>query len=174
MEAKPNSSHWITDGRVWSFTAQLVIATLGAMLMGAVIVLIPAVLLATFTRNSSGGNFADHVVEQRIFILVNEPYFVAPILSGFTLGLTGRRRFRSGFGAWVWAVPAALLIGSVMTWRTGGFRPYWHDVWNNYFASQCGSSECTYEWLFTAPLYTSVAYTIGRMIPKNIRRGRAK
>jgi hypothetical protein len=61
---KPYSRRWITGGRVSTFIAQLVIATVGAMLVGAVFVLIPAVLIATSTRNMSGGNFADHVVEQ--------------------------------------------------------------------------------------------------------------
>jgi hypothetical protein len=158
-------------GRISTFVAQLVIATAGAMLGGTVIVAIAAVLLATLTKNRSGGNFADHVVEQRIFVLLDEPYFAAPILVGFTLGLLSRRLFRFNGGTLVWVVPAALVIGSAITWRTGGFRPYWRDVWNNYFGSQCGSSECAYEWLLTAPFYTSVAYTLGR-IAGNLRRGR--
>ena len=115
MEAKTDSRRRISGGKVSDFMAQFVIATVGAMLVGAVVVLIPAELLATFTRNSSGGKFADHLVEQGILILLSEPYFVAPILAGFTLGLFGRRIFRSGVTTWVWIVPTALLIGSIAT-----------------------------------------------------------
>ncbi len=156
--------HWITHGRVSSFIVQLGIATVGAILAGIVLVQGSAVLLAAFTANDSGGNFGDHVVQQRIFLLLDEPYFIAPILAGLTLGLFGRRVFCSDVSKWVWVVPAALLLVGVATWRNGGFRPYWQDVWNNYFGSKCGSSECLYEWLLTAPFYTSVAYTLGWIV----------
>jgi hypothetical protein len=39
----------------------------------------------------------------------------------------------------------------MLTWRTGGFRPYWKDVWNNYFGLDCGGSECAYEFFVTVP-----------------------
>jgi hypothetical protein len=158
---EPTKGRPITDAAIPSFVCQVAISTLGAILAGIVIVAIPAILLATVTRNSSGGNFADHVVEQRVFILLGEPYFVVPVVSGFALGIASRRLFRSRSAAWVWIAPTVILIWSVATWKTGGFRPYWQDVWNNYFSSRCGSSECAYEWLITAPFYTSVAYSFG-------------
>jgi hypothetical protein len=139
---------------------------------GSFAVSIPAIVLAAVTRNTSGGNFADHVAEQPIYVLLNEPYFIAPIAAGFLLGLFGHRLFRSSLAVWVWVVPMVILIWSVATWRNEGFRPYWTDVWNNYFGSQCGSSECAYEWLVTAPFYTSVAYTLG-WLGKNFARQKA-
>ena len=160
---------WLLDSAIAAFAIQLLISTIGAIFTGLIIVLIPAILLAAITKNRSGGNFADHVVAQPLFILLNEPFFIAPIVAGFMLGLFGRRFFRSASAAWVWTVPMVILICSAATWRTGGFHPYWSDVRNNFFGSKCGSSECAYEWLITAPFYTSVAYSLGWTI-KNLKR----
>lgn len=166
---------WITDSTIPSFVMQLLLATVGAIFVALIAVLIPAILLAAMTRNTSGGNFADHVAAQPVFSLVGEPYFATPIAAGFMLGMFGRRIFRSASAGWVWVAPLVLLISSIVTWKSGGFRPYWPDVWNNYFGSECGPSECAYEWLVTAPFYTSVAYAIGWMISKtHIRRTRAE
>jgi hypothetical protein len=159
----------LVDSAIPGFAIQVLISTIGAILVGLIAVSIPAIVLAAVTKNTSGGNFADHVAEQPIYVLLNEPYFIAPIAAGFLLGLFRRRFFRSSSAAWVWVVPMVTLIWSVTTWRTGGFRPYWTDVWNNYFGSQCVSSECAYEWLVTAPFYTSVAYTLG-WLGKNFAR----
>jgi hypothetical protein len=156
--------HPVDDATILDFFIQLAISTVGAILIGSIAVLIPAIFLAAVTRNSSGGNFVDHVVEQRIFFMLDEPYFIAPILASFSLGAFSRNFFRSASSVWVWTVPLLILVVSVATWKTGGFRPYLWDVWNSYFGSQCGSSECAYEWFFTAPLYTSVAYTVGRLV----------
>src|ERR1700730_5136764 len=162
---------WITDTAIPSFVIQLVISTLGSILVGIVAVNIPAAFLAIITKNKSGGNFVDRLVEQPVYFLLNEPYFITPIVAGFILGKFSSRFFRSASAAWVWVVPMTILVGSVATWKTGGFSPYWRDVWNNYFGSQCGSSECAYEWLVTAPFYTSVAYTLG-WTSKNLIRQR--
>ena len=164
---------WIRDGAIPSFVVQLIGSTVGAILIGMVAVVIPAIVTAAVGRNTSGGNLADRIGEQPIFTLLNEPYFVAPVAAGFVLGMFSYRVFRSRSAAWVWAVPMAVLIYNVTTWRAGGFGPYWQDVWNNYFGSQCESSGCFYEWLVTAPFYTSVAYTLGWISRNLIRRLRA-
>jgi len=144
---------WITDSAIPSYFVQLFISTIGAILIAIIAVAIPAILVAAMTKNNSGGNFVDHLVEQRIFVLLNEPYFIVPILTSFWLGIASHRLFRSTLAAWVWTVPCAMLSISVASWKG--------DVWNTYFGSQCGSSECAYEWLVTLPLYTSVAYSLG-------------
>jgi hypothetical protein len=123
--------------------------------------LIPAVLIAMATKNTSGGNWADHLAQERILHAVEGPYFVFPILAACVFGALSRRYSRSLAARWVWVFPAAVLLWNVFTWRNGGYRPYWPDVWNNYFGPHCGSSECAYELFVTAPFYTSFAYTFG-------------
>jgi hypothetical protein len=146
------------------FVVHLAASTLGAAVIGFVTAIIPAVLIAAVTKNTSGGNWVDHLAEQRILDAAGEPYFLFPILSGFALGVLSCRYSRSSSAAWVWILPTVVLLWNVLTWQSGGFRPYWPDVWNNYFGSDCGSSECVYELFVTAPFYTSLAYTLGWLV----------
>lgn len=152
---------WFASATVPSFVVQLLIATLGSIVTAIILVVIVAILIAAVTPNSSGGNFADHLADGRVFFLVDEPYYIAPVLIAFCLGFLARRFFRNRTGGWVWVVPAFFLLAGILSWQNGGYRPYWPDVWNNYFGSDCGSSECLYEFFVTAPFYTSVAYTFG-------------
>src|ERR1700733_11574386 len=154
-QAKPRG--WFVGSVFGCFIVQLVISTIGSILIGVIVVLICVLIAGVLMGTISGGR----IFESRIFMFVNEPYFLAPIVAGFTFGFIGRRYFQSKIGAWVWVLPAAFLLIGISTWKNGGFLPYWRDVWNNYFGSQCGAYECLYEWLLTAPFYTSVAYTIG-------------
>src|SRR5438067_842348 len=108
---------WITDSLIPSYLVQLFISTVGAILAAIIAVTIPAILIAAITKNNSGGNFVDHIVEQRIFVLLNEPYFIAPILTSFLVGIVSHRLFRSTSAAWVWTVPCAMLYVSVASWK---------------------------------------------------------
>jgi hypothetical protein len=143
------------------FIIQLLASTAGAMVIGTIAGIIPAVLIAAVTKNTSGGNWADHIADQPILRAVGEPYFALPVVAGLFLGVMSGRFFRSSSAAWVWVVPTIILVWNLFSWQNGGYRPYWPDVWNNYFGSNCGSSECLYELFVTAPFYTSVAYTLG-------------
>jgi hypothetical protein len=154
------AKRWL-DATLPSFLIQQLVSTVGAMLVGLLAVIVPAVVIAATTRNTSGGNWADHIVDQGVLRAAEEPYFVFPILAAFVFGVLSHRYSLSLSALWVWVLPAAILLWNVFTWRNGGYRPYWPDVWNNYFGSDCGSSECAYEFFVTAPFYTSLAYTLG-------------
>jgi hypothetical protein len=155
------------DSKSWrsmalpSFLVQQLASTAGAMLFGTITGAIPPVLISAVTKNTSGGNWADHLADQPILRAVGEPYFALPVLTGFFLGVLSSRFFRSSSAAWVWVLPTIILVWNLLSWHNGGYRPYWPDVWNNYFGSNCGSSECLYELFITAPFYTSFAYTLG-------------
>jgi hypothetical protein len=160
------------DSTLPAFLIQQIVSTVGAMVAGLLAALIPASVVAMATKNTSGGNWADHLAEQQIFHAAGEPYFIFPILAAFVFGALSHRYSRSLAARWVWVFPLTILLWNVFTWRTGGFSPYWTDVWNNYFGRYCGSSECVYELFVTAPVYTSLAYTFGwvmkRVLPNKL------
>jgi hypothetical protein len=84
-----------------AFFAHLTASTLGAAVVGFVAAFLLAGLTAAFTKNTSGGNWVDHLADQRIFTAAAEPYFVFPVLIGFALGVLSYRYSRSssaGFG----------------------------------------------------------------------------
>ena len=171
-EATPPTGQF--DGGILTFLIQQVISTLGAILFGICVVLLISLISASVTKNTSGGNFADHVVEQPAFVLLNEPYYAGPVLCGFILGAIGRRFFRSRSALCVWIVPAVILLFHVLTWEGASSATgaaYWPDVWANYFGSDCGGSECLYEFFVTLPFFTSLAYTLGWVVA-NLWRGR--
>jgi len=143
-----------------AFFVHLTASTLGAAIVGFIAAFLLACLTAAFTKNTSGGNWVDHVTDQRIFNAAGEPYFLFPVLGGIALGALSYRYSRSSSAAWVWVLPTIVLIWNVLTWKNGR-DPYWPDVWNNYFGSHCGGSECLYELFVTMPFYTSLAYAVG-------------
>ena len=158
--AKPK--RW-QDTALPAFFLHLTASTAGAAVMGFVAATFLAGLTAVVTKNTSGGNWADHLGDQPILKAAGEPYFLFPVLSGFALGALSYRYSRSSSAAWVWILPTIVLIWNVLTWKNGGRAPYWPDVWNNYFGSGCGSSECLYELFVTMPFYTALAYAMGWM-----------
>jgi hypothetical protein len=150
---------------VFELPAQLIIATTGAIFLGTIAGFIPAILFAAVTKNNSGGNFGDHVVDQRAFaILSDNPYFLGAILVAFVLGYTSHRFFKSSAATCVWILPSIILIWNVFTWKSYAPRSDLADAWANYFGKDCGGSECIYELFVTAPFYTSVAYSLGWLV----------
>jgi hypothetical protein len=144
------------------FLIQLVLSTAGAIAAGVVCGLIPSIIVAAIVKNTSGGNFVDHVVDQRLFqLLCDNPYFLGPILAAFALGILGNRVWKTRSALWVWLLPTIILILKVLTWKSHTSRSNLADAWANYFGSDCGGSECLNEVFVTAPFYTSVAYTLG-------------
>jgi len=165
MKKEPQFKSWIADNAIPSFVLHQIISTVGVVLVATVAMLIPAMLIAAFTKNTSGGNFVDHVVGQPLFKLgTNDSYPVLSVLIGFILGALSHRVFRTRGAAWVWILPLCILLWNILTWNTGGYGTYWRGVWDNYFGSNCGGSECLYEFFVTVPFYTSSAYSLGWLI----------
>jgi hypothetical protein len=145
------------------FVLHQFIATVGALLLGTVVVFLLAALVAVFTRTPSEG-LLERVTEPPLFKLgADNPYFVGPILMAFVLGWTSRRYLDSRAAAWVWVLPALALVWNLMTWKSYSPLGHWADVEANFFTTNCGDSDCLYELFVTAPFYTSIAYSLGRL-----------
>jgi hypothetical protein len=144
------------------FVVQSTVATIGAFVLGAICGLVPSIVIALLLKNSGPGNFVDHLVDQRVFrVLVDNPYFLGPIVVAFALGILSHRVWKTKSALWVWLLPTIVLVWNVLTWKSYTTRSNWADAWANYFGSDCGGSECLYEVFVTAPFYTSIAYSLG-------------
>jgi hypothetical protein len=155
-----------TQSFVLSLSVQQIIATVGAMLLGIAAVYILGLMVAAFTKNiHPAGNIVDRMVDLW-FVRVggDGPYFVGPILAGFFFGICGRKQFGSRAGAYVWIIPAGYFLLNILRWHAWGSLPWWRALWNDFFSSDCGNSECYYEFFVTGPLYTSVAYAVGWLV----------
>ena len=105
------------DTALPAFFVHLTESTLGAAVVGFVAAFLLAGLTAAFTKNTSGGNWADHVADQFILKAAGEPYFVFPDLSGFALGGLSYRYSRSSSAAWFWVLPTIALFGTCLLGR---------------------------------------------------------
>lgn len=85
----------------------------------------------------------------------------ACIASGFAYW-----RYRRGkvtnWSAWAWALPALWLVLAIAS--EAHYPPargrFWWYVGENYFSNNCAGGECLGRFFFTAPLYSSIAYSI--------------
>ena len=155
---------------ILEFVIQSIVATIGAFLLGAIGGVLPSIVVALLTKNPGPGNFVAHLVDQRVFrVLVDNPYFIGPIVVALVLGVLSNRVWKTNTGFWVWVFPTLILVWNVFSWKSYTTRSNLADAWANYFGSDCGGSECLYEVLVTAPFYTSVAYSLG-CIAKHVLR----
>jgi len=147
---------------ILEFVIQSIVATLGAFVLGTLCGLLPSIVVALLTKNAGPGNFVDHLVDQLIFrVLIDNPYFLAPIAVAFVLGLFSNRAWKTNSALWVWLFPTMILVWNVFLWKSYTNRSNLADAWANFFGSDCGGSECLYELFVTAPFYTSVAFSLG-------------
>jgi hypothetical protein len=160
VKERQRSRRALRERAILGFALQQIISTLGAVSLGVAVTVIVA-LSTAISDKSASGSFIDHMVGQPVFMGVGQPYYPVLILAGLTLGLVSPRFFHAGGAPWVWVLPLTVLLWHVFTWRNHGYLPYWSDIWNNYFGSNCGSSECLYELFVTVPFYASAAYTAG-------------
>jgi hypothetical protein len=149
--------------RAWlaSYFEQLVIATVGAIVLGYSLLSILVHLIAAVALHKLGAiTQADHFVQ----LFGDNPYWIGPVLAGFLLGAVSRRYFIGRNGFWVWVIPTLSFGVAMITTRPYGPYSRWEYVWDNFFTSRCGATECLSELVNTAPFYTSVAYSLGAVI----------
>src|SRR3954470_7597050 len=60
-----SATRW-QDATIPSFLIQQAVSTVAAMVLGHVVAIVPAILIAAATKNTSAGNWADHLVDQHI------------------------------------------------------------------------------------------------------------
>jgi hypothetical protein len=140
------------------FTTQTLIATVGAIIGGLAIVIIPSVVIPFLAGTLK------QQTDWPLLKIADAPYFILPILLAFVFGFWKRKRFRSSAAYFLWLIPDISLIStflSLHTMPTYSELGRWQNAWKSLFAKSCGETDCYYQYFVTAPFYTSVAYTLG-------------
>ena len=129
------------------YLAEVVIATAGAIMTGGLVAVA-----------------VDRGLSQRAWYhILADPLWLGPVLAAGVFGYVTTSKFgyrKASIFVWVIGVLnfGLLLQDSSAYIRRNGWD---HHVWARYFGRDCGDSECLYQLFATAPLYTSVAYSLG-------------
>ena len=159
MEIQNDHSVWFLD-----FLVQLFSATVGSIAIGGTVGFLLSLPIGFFSFQS--GSIVDLAVESGFFRhFVDGPYFLTSILAAIFLGAWSFHFApKSPSASWVWVVPALLLLQHLRPWS---FRSQDLSIaWNDLFGPNCGNTECLMELFVTAPFFTSIAYSVGRVVQK--------
>jgi hypothetical protein len=139
----------MTAKSIVEFVVQSIIATVGSIIGGY---LVGFLIALPFGFASSGlGNIVDKTVDTWFFRhWVDCTFPILPVATAACLGFLSYRSSKPNSPAWVWLIPSEVLLWSVLpaVLHSADGRKW---VYNNYFGSNCGSTECLYELLVTAP-----------------------
>ena len=148
------------------YLAQTLIAGAGAIIGGLAIAAIPAVgipFLAGTLRQQTGFP---------LLKVADEPYFLLPIALALVFGFWQQKRFESSAAYFLSVVPGLVLLSTFLAWQSYTARGRWENAWANLFTSDCSESGCLYQYVVTAPFYTTLAYTSGWIVAKRRRTDR--
>jgi hypothetical protein len=124
-------------------------------------------------------------------LITDVPY--SPLFwgSGLLLGFLVNRRTLSGAACWVWLAGMIRLgVGVLSSYSPYRDRPWYNPSWcppqgcsfleqigDNLFdlkGDKCSGSECLGEFLFTAPAFCSIAYSVGAFLGLRSKRSDTK
>lgn len=93
------------------------------------------------------------------------PYFPIQIACGLTVGYLGRNRFGTRYSSWLWVVPLSNLIWHFLAFQPSVLANLWLSRLDHFIGSGC-RPPCFDELVYTAPLYTCIAYSLGGFAKK--------
>jgi hypothetical protein len=113
------------------------------------------------------------------WILSGTPYFPVQIGLGLALGWMIGRRVWHWAMLWVWVLPLARLVYAIFAIPT--LAPNWippafqagigESRWKHYFGWGCGGVRpCFDQNAFTEPFYCAVAYSVGALLARKLRK----
>ncbi len=100
--------------------------------------------------------------------VLSVPYFPVQIATGLMIGYLGRSRFGTRLSFWLWVVPLSSLIWRFLAFEPGVFADRWLSRFDHFIGSAC-RPPCTDQLVYTAPLYTCVAYGLGAFAREKLR-----
>jgi hypothetical protein len=139
------------------FIAHSAIATVGCLVAGIALSFSFSLLIALWS--SGAGNIVDRAGDTWFFShLVDNPYFLVPVVFSSCMGFFAFRFSKHSSAAWAWVVPCTILLLNIVVSMLNSPAK---AVMQDYFGRGCGNDECLVQLFFTAPFYTSVAYSLG-------------
>src|SRR5713101_2184818 len=124
------------------YSLSVVLATVGAMLMAAVL-----------------GDMLSPIVGRTLVIeLQMKPPYPLEIGAGFLSGYLAWLKWKGSYTAWVWVIPVAYLVSGIVQWTKSG--PTLREAVGHFFSDSCWPL-CEDQVKRTIPAITSAAYSLG-------------
>ena len=100
------------------------------------------------------------------------PTFFIPVVTGLALGYLFGRNLPRWSARLLFAIPLVLALNEIWSDVRFGLpgASILANIRDNYLGTSCGATECLSESVFTAPLFSSVAYAVGSEISSIMRR----
>jgi hypothetical protein len=99
----------------------------------------------------------------------SSPVFAGWLALGAALGFGLNRRHASLAACFVFLPPFVLFLHEASITMGMPFGGGWAGVWTAFFSRNCASSECLNELLVTAPLLSSVSYSVAAFAARRSR-----
>jgi hypothetical protein len=101
-------------------------------------------------------------------LILTSPTFLLPAAAGAVLAYVLRNHI-SKASYFAWAVPGVLFVRAFLEvarspYATGS------NTWDTLLGTNCGSSECLYQALFTLPLVCGLSYSVSSVCIRTTRR----
>lgn len=117
--------------------------------------------LAGFSTEWQASRLFTHGVQEgsigELLSTMEPPLYLPGLICAFLLGCIVYFLTRSVTTSLAWLLPAAILAWNMLIWRGS-------SVWDTFFGSECGNTECLYQTFITVPFYASGAYSLGAVV----------
>ncbi len=114
--------------------------------------------------------------QRRSFISSVQPTSFCPVFPSADRlrvhrGLLRPKTFGTRFTFWIWIIPLSVLIWHFLAFETGVFENSWQVRFEHFMGSTCrpylsdaSGRPCFDQLVYTAPVCTALAYTIGALV----------
>jgi hypothetical protein len=147
----------LVDG-ISNYSVHILLGTYVSMALGAVFQLVAWILFSAFTSFDV----------KALHAMNSSPLYPFSLIGGLILATLVKSGNREPKSVWVWVPVLAGFIVEFVLW-TRNARSVFASPWRHFFAP-CSVPQCTDQWLFTVPLYTSISFSLGTLISKATTR----
>lgn len=100
-----------------------------------------------------------------VAIPFKDPFFLGALLGGAIMGYLVNRKVRDITAYLVWIIPLAWLVYGIRDSAASYSQVWAHQsrsayIWDDFFGTHCGGSECLNKLLFTGPFLSAISYSI--------------
>jgi hypothetical protein len=98
--------------------------------------------------------------------ILSNPPFPLQVIAALAMGCVGRRRFNHAFTYWVWTIPLGVFALRFALFEPSLLEDPWEARLVHFLGSGCRPPQCFDQMRYTAPVYTSFAYSLGALLEK--------